>query len=68
MKEKNTAQDLLADGAMTISEAVKWSGVGRTRLYAAMNDGRLPYVQSGTRRLIPRKALRSFLVAGLIND
>jgi excisionase family DNA binding protein len=60
-----TSGDLLRDGAITIDEAVAWSGIRRTRLYSAMADGRLPYVQSGRRRLIPRDALREFLADGL---
>ncbi len=67
MTEKNAAQDLLGEGAMTITEAVKWSGIGRTRLYAAMTEGRLLYVKSGKRRLIPRKGLRALLAEGLVN-
>ena len=60
------AADLLRDGALTVDEAVVWSGIRRTRLYAAMSDGRLPFVQLGKRRLIPRAALQDLLAEGLV--
>ena len=59
-------EDLLNDGAMTVDEAVIWSGVRRTRLYAAMASGRLPFVQMGGRRLIPRIALQELLADSLV--
>ncbi len=61
-------ESLVEDGAVTVSEAVVWSGVGRTRLYAEMADGNLPFVQKGRRRLIPRKALRQLLAESLVGD
>ncbi len=61
------AEALVEDGALTIDEAVAWSGVGRTRLYGEMADGNLPFVQKGARRLIPRKALRRLLAEGLVS-
>ena len=64
----NFADALLEDGALTISEAVAWSGVGRTRLYMEMAEGKLPFVQKGARRLIPRRALRNLLAADLVSS
>lgn len=58
---------ILDDGAIPICEAVAWSGIGRTRLYLAMAEGRLPFIQSGKRRLIPRRALQRFLAEGLVD-
>ncbi len=60
--------DLLQDGAMQISQAVEWSGLGRTKLYEAMAGGRLRYVKHGKRRLIPKKALRDYLAEHLEDD
>ncbi len=56
---------LLAEGAMTVDEAIKWSGIGRSLLFKAMNGGKLPYIQSGTRRLIPRLALKRMMADSL---
>jgi excisionase family DNA binding protein len=60
-----SAEELLADGAVTVAGATREFGIGRTRLYELMGDGTLPYSQVGTRRLIPRVALRRLLAANL---
>ena len=60
------AADLLRDGALTVDDAVAFSGIRRTRLYTAMSEGRLAFVQSGKRRLIPRAALQNLLAEGLV--
>lgn len=53
--------ELLIDGAMQVAEAVTWSGIGRSRLYVAMNCGALPFLKVGSRRLIPKAGLRDYL-------
>ena len=67
MNEQEIVSDVLEEGAMTIIEAVKWSGIGRTRLYMEMAEGKLLFVQQGARRLIPRKALRGLLAENLVS-
>lgn len=57
--------ELLSEGAMKITDAVSWSGIGRSRLYSAMASGELPFVQYGTRRLIPKRGLRDYLAERL---
>jgi excisionase family DNA binding protein len=49
--------ELFADGAVTVAEAVRFSGIGRTHLYDLMADGRLPFAKVGSRRLIARRGL-----------
>lgn len=56
---------LLEDGAMRILDAVAWSGIGRSKLYSAMASGTLPFVQHGSRRLIPKRGLRDYLAERL---
>lgn len=58
-----TTQEMYADGSVTVAEAVRFSGLGRTTLYALMAGGRLPYTKVGARRLIGRKALIALLAA-----
>jgi excisionase family DNA binding protein len=58
--------DLLAEGAVTVKGAVREFGIGRSRLYEMMGRGELPYSQVGTRRLIPRVALRQLIAAGMV--
>jgi excisionase family DNA binding protein len=44
----------------TIADAVAYSGLSRTRLYALIKSGDLPSLQVGGRRLIRREALDAF--------
>lgn len=45
----------------TIEEAVKITGLGRTRLYQELKSGRLPAVKLGRRTLIPHSSLQAWL-------
>jgi hypothetical protein len=38
--------------ACSVSDAVEASGISRSRLYMEMKDGRLEYLQRGSRRLV----------------
>jgi len=58
--------DLLVKGTVTVKQAVADYGIGRTRLYALMMDGTLPYSQIGSRRLIPRQALEDLIARNLV--
>jgi excisionase family DNA binding protein len=60
-----SATEMLAEGALGMEEARRFSGMGRTFLYAAMDRGDLPYTKVGRRRLIPRRALIAFLARNL---
>ena len=60
------AEELMAEGLMTIEEAVAFSGLSRSTLYTLMNEGKLPYVKVASARRIPRVALKRTLAAGLI--
>ena len=62
----NTADELLAEGAVTVEGATREYGLGRTRLYEWMSRGELPYSQVGAKRLIPRVALRRLIAANLV--
>jgi excisionase family DNA binding protein len=59
-------QELVRDGAVTIPEAVKLTGVGRTSLYLMIASGKIASVKIGKRRLIPRAELRRVLADNLI--
>ncbi len=52
--------------AVSIPEAVRLSGIGRTKLYEAIASGDLPSFKAGRRRLIPTQGLRAYL-AGLMS-
>lgn len=59
------AEKLLIDGTVTVSEAVNRFGIGRTKLYALMGSGELPYSAKMGRRLIPVVALRRLIASGM---
>jgi excisionase family DNA binding protein len=48
---------------LSIHEAARIAGVGRTTLYAELQAGRLPSVKIGRRRLIPADALAKVAAA-----
>ncbi len=49
--------------ALSIQEACRFSGLGRTRLYAAISSGELKTLKVGTRRLVPVAALEAWLAS-----
>ena len=57
---------LVRDGAMTIPEAMRFAGVGRSLLYEEMAAGRLPFLKIGNARRIPRRALEEWLAKHLV--
>jgi excisionase family DNA binding protein len=59
-------RELASDGAMTIAEAVRFSSMGRTKIFALLAAGQLPYARIGRRRLIPRAALVEYLAAKMV--
>lgn len=63
-----TRAEVFAEGAVTVTEAARFSGLGRTLLYALMTTGRLPSAKVGARRLIARRGLIELLAAGADPD
>ena len=49
---------LTSHGAVTVGEATRFSGIGRSSLYELMTAGELPFTKVGARRLIPSWADR----------
>lgn len=58
--------ELVKEGAMTIPEAMRFAGVGRSLLYEEMAAGRLPFLKIGNARRIPRRALEEWLARHLV--
>ena len=48
------------DRLLGVTDAAELLGIGRTRVYAELQAGRLRSVRSGRRRLIPTSALAEF--------
>lgn len=57
---------LVSEGAMTVREAVRFTGISRSDLYRFMESGRLPWLKPCRNRLIPRKALVDLMAAVLV--
>jgi excisionase family DNA binding protein len=48
---------------LSIEEAVRASGLGRTRLYSEISSGRLRAVKCGKRTIVPVTALHEWITA-----
>jgi hypothetical protein len=59
-------KSLVADGSVSITDAVRFTGMSRAWLYGAMERGDLPYIKLGGARRIPRKALVKLLEDNLV--
>lgn len=61
-----TPAEIVADGQVEIPEAQKFLGdCSRAHVYRLFKSGELPWVQSGRRRMVPRRALREYAAARL---
>lgn len=49
--------------AVSVNEAVRVSGVGRTSIYEAIGDGRVEAVKCGAKTLILMDSLRAFIAS-----
>jgi len=56
---------LFEEGAMTVRQAVAFSGISRSGLYELMSNGKLPWTNVGSRRLIPKSSLLTLLEESL---
>ncbi len=62
----NEALSMVREGAMSVEEAMSFTGMGRSSLYEAMARGELPYIKIGAGRRIPRRALELWLAKHLM--
>lgn len=63
MNSHTIEQQSLEPLAYRIPDAVRVSGIGRTKLYELIGSGRLRAIRIGGRRLIPAESLRALLEA-----
>lgn len=59
------AQQLVADGLLTVEQAGRLLSCSRSYLYARMDSGELPFVRLGRARRIPRRAVLEFAASRL---
>ncbi|MBE3597535.1 MAG: helix-turn-helix domain-containing protein [Limnochordaceae bacterium] len=60
------AEQLVADGLLTVKQAAEFLGISRSQVYALMERGELPYVKIGSSRRIPKRALIAFAARHLV--
>jgi excisionase family DNA binding protein len=59
------ADELAADGAMSVEAAAEFLSVSRAKAYALCYSGELPSLKIDGRRVVPRVAAKRFLAARL---
>lgn len=64
--ESKARLELVSEGLMDVRQAEEFSGLRKSKLYALMASGELPYCKVGSARRIPKKALSEFLAKNLI--
>jgi excisionase family DNA binding protein len=62
----SSSEQLVEDGAVDVTEASRFTSLGRTFLYGLMDSGRLKFIKLGKRRLIPRAELRRLLAESVV--
>ncbi len=61
---KQETESASAPIAYRVDDAVRVSGIGRTKLYGLIGSGKLRSIRVGGRRLILAESLRALLEAG----
>lgn len=59
---------LVQDGAMDVPDACKFTGLGRSFLYALMEQGKIKFIKLGKRRLLPRAEVTRLLAEHVMMD
>jgi excisionase family DNA binding protein len=60
-----SGEELVAEGLLSIAEAVRFLRISRSTLYELMESGRLQYVKLGRSRRVPRRALVALAAGNL---
>jgi len=60
------AEDLVKDGMRTVGQAAEFLSIGRSKVYALMENGELAYVKFGKARRIPLRALVDYAAKHVI--
>jgi excisionase family DNA binding protein len=64
--ENTQAEELVADGLLTVKEAAAFLRLSVARVYALMADGDLVFVKIGRSRRIPRRGLVELAARNLV--
>jgi excisionase family DNA binding protein len=58
-------QELVADGMLSVDEAMEFLSVSRSHLYELMDRREIPWAKIGRSRRIPKAALVAYVAANL---
>jgi excisionase family DNA binding protein len=61
-----TGQEIIAKGSVSVPEARKIIGCGKTVMYAMLRDGTLPYTKVRSGKTIPMAAIEKYLQQNLV--
>ena len=64
--ERNDAENLVADGLVSVKEAAAFLKISVAKLYALMERGELVYAKLGKSRRIPRRAVVDLAARNLV--
>lgn len=53
----------MTPGTMTVEQAAKWLGIGRSLAYRMVNEGKIPTIRMGRRILVPVAKLEEMVQA-----
>ena len=59
-------ESLVDQGALSLRDAIRFTGLGRTTLYVLRESGGLRYCKVGARRLIPVSELKRLLSVSVV--
>jgi excisionase family DNA binding protein len=60
--------EMMEEGMTRITEAAKYLGLSRTKVYQLMHAGELVYAKFGKSRRIPRRALVAYVQKNLVGS
>ncbi len=55
----------VSEGLLTVKKAAEFLSISRSKLYALMGNGELPFVKIGRSRRVPRQAVVELAARGL---
>lgn len=61
-----TREELVGGGLLSVAEAARFLGLGRSKLYALMDSGRLVYVKIDGARRVPKLAAVALAAGHLV--
>lgn len=61
-----TNEEMIGQGLQRITQAARFLGISRSKIYDLMNEGRLPDVLIGRTRRVPIRAVQALALDNLV--